>query len=64
MSRYSGLWVGFKILSETADSSASVHVDPHRIEIRTPTDFILPPDGVHIRWPDDWLGQEAPRHHA
>ncbi|MGD9881858.1 MAG: indolepyruvate ferredoxin oxidoreductase family protein [Reyranella sp.] len=58
MSRYSGLWVGFKIISETADSSASVHVDPHRIEIRTPTDFALPPDGVHIRWPDDWLGQE------
>jgi indolepyruvate ferredoxin oxidoreductase len=58
MSRYSGLWVGFKILSETADSSASVHIDPHRIEIHTPSDFILPPDGVHIRWPDDWLGQE------
>ena len=58
MSRYSGLWVAFKVLSETVDSSASVHVDPHRIEIHTPTDFILPPDGVHIRWPDDWLGQE------
>src|SRR6478752_359123 len=58
MSRYSGLWIGFKVLSETADSSASVHIDPHRIEIHTPTDFILPPDGVHIRWPDDWLGQE------
>ena len=51
-------WVGFKVLSETADSSASVHVDPHRIEIHTPADFVLPPDGVHIRWPDDWLGQE------
>ena len=24
----------------------------------TPTDFTLPPEGVHIRWPDDWLGQE------
>ena len=58
MSRYSGLWVAFKVLSETVDSSASVYVDPHRIEIHTPTDFILPPDGVHIRWPDDWLGQE------
>src|SRR5262245_61351920 len=58
LSRYSGLWVAFKVLSETVDSSASVHVDPHRIEIQIPTDFVLPPDGVHIRWPDDWLGQE------
>jgi indolepyruvate ferredoxin oxidoreductase len=58
MSRYSGLWVGFKVLSETVDSSASVHVDPHRLEIHTPSDHHLPPDGVHIRWPDDWLGQE------
>jgi indolepyruvate ferredoxin oxidoreductase len=23
-----------------------------------PPPFVLPPDGVHIRWPDDWLGQE------
>jgi len=58
MSRYSGLWVGFKVLSETVDSSASVYVDPHRLEIHTPSDHHLPPDGVHIRWPDDWLGQE------
>jgi len=28
------------------------------VAIRTPTDFILPPDGLHTRWPDDWLGQE------
>jgi len=49
MSRYSGLWIGFKVLSETVDSSASVYVDPHRVEIHTPTDFIMPPDGLHIR---------------
>ncbi len=58
LSRYSGLWVAFKVMSETVDSSASVHVDPHRIDIQLPTDFALPTDGVHIRWPDDWLGQE------
>ena len=58
MSRYSGLWVAFKVLNEAVDSSASVYVDPHRVEIHTPTDFILPPEGVHIRWPDEWLGQE------
>ena len=55
MSRYSGLWIGFKVLSETVDSSASVYVDPHRVEIHTPTDFVMPSDGVHIRWPDDAL---------
>jgi len=58
MSRYSGLWIGFKILNEAVDSSASVYVDPHRVEIHTPTDFIMPPDGPYIRWPDEWLGQE------
>jgi indolepyruvate ferredoxin oxidoreductase len=58
MSRYSGLWVAFKVLNEAVDSSASVYVDPHRVEIHTPTDFTLPPEGVHIRWPDEWLGQE------
>jgi indolepyruvate ferredoxin oxidoreductase len=58
LSRYSGLWVAFKVLSETVDSSASVHVDPHRVEIHLPTDFVIPPEGVHIRWPDEWLGQE------
>jgi indolepyruvate ferredoxin oxidoreductase len=58
MSRYSGLWIAFKVLNEAVDSSASVYVDPHRVEIHTPTDFNLPPEGVHIRWPDEWLGQE------
>jgi indolepyruvate ferredoxin oxidoreductase len=58
MSRYSGLWVGFKVMSETVDSSASVYIDPHRVEIHHSTDFTIPPEGVHIRWPDDWLGQE------
>ena len=58
MSRYSGLWVAFKVLNEAVDSSASVYVDPHRVEVHTPTDFTLPAEGVHIRWPDEWLGQE------
>ncbi|MBS0538429.1 MAG: indolepyruvate ferredoxin oxidoreductase family protein [Proteobacteria bacterium] len=58
MSRYAGVWAGFKVLAEAVDSSASVYVDPHRVEIHTPTDFIIPPEGVHIRWPDEWLGQE------
>ena len=52
MSRYSGCWVGFKLTSETAESSASVSIDPDRVQVRLPEDFALPADGVHIRWPD------------
>ncbi|NNE83226.1 MAG: indolepyruvate ferredoxin oxidoreductase family protein [Alphaproteobacteria bacterium] len=62
MSRFSGCWVAFKTIAETVDSSASVYIDPHRIDIVTPTDFRMPEGGVNIRWPDDFLGQEE-RHH-
>jgi indolepyruvate ferredoxin oxidoreductase len=58
MSRYSGCWVGFKIIAETADSSASVHADPDRVPIVLPTDFEMPPGGLHIRWPDPPPEQE------
>jgi indolepyruvate ferredoxin oxidoreductase len=58
MSRYSGLWVGFKTIAENVDSSASVFVDPNRVQIVLPEDFALPPDGLNIRWPDPPLVQE------
>ena len=62
LSRFCGCWIGFKTIAETVESSASVYVDPHRIDIVTP-EFDMPPDGVNIRWPDlDFLGQER-RHH-
>jgi indolepyruvate ferredoxin oxidoreductase len=62
MSRYSGCWVAFKTVAETVDSSASVHVDPHRVKIVTPDDFEMPQGGLNIRWPDEFLAQED-RHH-
>ena len=58
MSRYSGCWVAFKTIAETVETSASVHVDPHRIQIATPTDFQMPEGGLNIRWPDNVLEQE------
>jgi len=58
MSRYSGCWVAMKVTSDTAESSATVELDPGRIKIVIPDDFRLPPDGVHIRWPDAPLAQE------
>src|SRR5215212_643272 len=62
MSRYSGCWVGFKTVAETMDSSASVSIDPGRIEVALPTDFELPPGGLNIRWPDPPLDQELRLH--
>jgi indolepyruvate ferredoxin oxidoreductase len=58
MSRYSGCWVAMKTTSDTVESSATVEVDPQRVQIRLPEDFVLPPDGVNIRWPDPQLVQE------
>ncbi|MCG8694124.1 MAG: indolepyruvate ferredoxin oxidoreductase family protein [Minwuiales bacterium] len=57
MSRYSGCWVGFTAVSETVESSASVYVDPHRLEFYRP-DFVLPQDGLNIRWSDNPMEQE------
>jgi indolepyruvate ferredoxin oxidoreductase len=58
MSRYAGVWVGLKAITETMDSSASVSIDPERIKIVTPDDFDMPDGGLHIRWPDPPLEQE------
>ena len=59
MSRYSGCWVGFKCVSDTVESSASVDVDPQRTRIVVPDDLPLPAEGVSIRWPDPFLATEA-----
>ena len=62
LSRYSGCWIGFKAISETVESGASVWVDPERIRIVMPTDFQLPPGGLGIRNPDPPLEAEKRLH--
>jgi indolepyruvate ferredoxin oxidoreductase len=62
MSRFTGRWVGFKTIAETVESSASVNVNPHQLDIVLPTDFMLPPGGLNIRWPDPPLDQEMRLH--
>ena len=62
LSRFSGCWIGFKAIAETVESSASVHVDPHRIQIILPQDVEMPPGGLNIRWPDPPLEQERRLH--
>ena len=59
MSRFSGVWSGMKTIQEVVESSSSVSIDPDRVKIILPEDFAMPPGGLHIRWPDPPLEQEA-----
>jgi len=59
MSRYAGVWAGMKTIQEIVESSASAVIDPERVQIQLPTDFEMPSGGLHIRWPDHALEQEA-----
>ena len=59
MSRFSGVWAGMKTIQEVVESSSSVAVNADRVRIITPEDFEMPPGGLHIRWPDAPLEQEA-----
>jgi len=50
LSRFSGMWVGFKAISETVESAMSLELPPAPRFV-TP-DFEVPPGGLHYRWPD------------
>jgi indolepyruvate ferredoxin oxidoreductase len=58
LSRYSGCWVAFKAVADTVETSASVDVEPQRVQVAIPTDFALPKNGLNLRWPDPPLVQE------
>ena len=59
LSRFAGLWSGFKTIQEVVESSCTVSIDPDRVQIQLPEDFDMPEGGLHIRWPDTPLEQEA-----
>jgi indolepyruvate ferredoxin oxidoreductase len=50
LSRFSGMWVGFKAISETVESGGSVLL-PDPLSFKAP-DFVPPATGLHYRWPD------------
>ena len=58
LSRFSGVWASMKTIQEIVESSATAMIDPERVDIVIP-EFQMPPGGVHIRWPDTALEQEA-----
>ncbi|MEE8435812.1 MAG: indolepyruvate ferredoxin oxidoreductase family protein, partial [bacterium] len=58
LSRFTGAWVGFKVVADTIDTAAVVESDPHRLEIVRPN-FEFPADGVSIRAGDSWKVYES-----
>jgi indolepyruvate ferredoxin oxidoreductase len=58
LSRFAGVWSGMKTIQEIVESSATADISADRVKIVLP-DFEMPPGGVHIRWPDSALEQEA-----
>ncbi|MBO6552284.1 MAG: indolepyruvate ferredoxin oxidoreductase family protein [Roseitalea sp.] len=57
MSRYSGLWVGMKFISDTVETTSVVDLSAESRQFVIP-DFGLPPGGVNLRWPDPPLVQD------
>ena len=56
MSRYSGAWVGMKVIADTVETTATVDLDGENRAFILPDDFEMPEGGLNIRWPDDrWV---------
>jgi indolepyruvate ferredoxin oxidoreductase len=58
LSRFAGVWSGMKTIQEIVESSATADINADRVKIILP-EFEMPAGGVHIRWPDSALDQEA-----
>jgi indolepyruvate ferredoxin oxidoreductase len=53
MSRFSGLWVAFKAVTDTIEASGIVDVSEDRINPIIPTDVQIPTGGLNLRWPEE-----------
>src|SRR5438477_580145 len=58
MSRYSGCWVGMKVITETVETTAEIDLTDEMRPFIIPTDFEMPPGGLNLRWPDDRYAQD------
>nr|MBA3478132.1 indolepyruvate ferredoxin oxidoreductase family protein [Lautropia sp.] len=53
LSRFSGLWVGMKAVTDTIEASGIVDVSADRVRIVLPGDVAMPPGGLNLRWPEE-----------
>ncbi|MFO0231504.1 MAG: indolepyruvate ferredoxin oxidoreductase family protein [Burkholderiales bacterium] len=63
MSRYSGCWIGMKVVTDVVEGGGSVYVAPDSPKIVEPPPRALPEGGVHTRPFDMALPQEDRLHH-
>jgi len=58
MSRYSGCWVGMKVITETVETTAEIDLTDEMTPFVIPADFEMPEGGLNLRWPDDRFAQD------
>jgi len=58
MSRYSGSWVGYKVISDTIETTGVVDLTGEKRQFIIPEDYELPESGLNLRWPDGILDQD------
>ncbi|WP_246047754.1 hypothetical protein [Hankyongella ginsenosidimutans] len=58
MSRFSGCWVGLKVVSETIETSGTVDLASEQRRFILP-EFEVPPGGLHIRPGDVWREEDT-----
>ena len=58
MSRFSGCWVGYKLISETVETITVVDLAQEQRQFVLPEDFEMPEGGLNLRWPDTPLVQD------
>jgi indolepyruvate ferredoxin oxidoreductase len=51
LSRFSGMWVGFKAVTETVESAMSIELPPYP-QFIMPADYRAPATGLNHLWPD------------
>ena len=59
MSRYSGCWIGYKVISETVETTSVIDLGQEARQFVIPNDFEMPEGGLNLRWPDAPLIQDA-----
>ncbi len=57
LSRFSGLWVGFKSVTDVLETAGVIDVSPSRVRPVAPAGIVMPAGGLNLRWPEQTFPQ-------